>query len=179
VHVPVLVKLRLEKAEEMRKAPAIQTTAGLSSEGGLCNVTALRKATRRVSQLYDAILAPSGLRSTQRAILLYIARRGSPTMSALAAALVLDRSALNHNLKPLHRDGLLEIAIDESDRRSRLVRLTKRGEAKIQKSQLAWEQAQERFERVFGPKQSAALRVALELIASEKFSNAFAQNADS
>jgi DNA-binding MarR family transcriptional regulator len=161
----------------MRKSPAIQSKAGSPSESGLCNVTALRKATRRVSQLYDAILAPSGLRSTQRAILLYVSRRGSPTMSALATALVLDRSALNHNLQPLQRDGLLEIAVDESDRRSRLVRLTKRGEAKIQRSQAAWEQAQGRFENAFGRKESAALRVALEMIASEKFSEAFAQSA--
>src|SRR5260370_42379930 len=62
----------------------------------LCNGTALRKATRRVSQLYDAVLAPSGLRSTQRSILIHIARAGMPTMGDVAAAFVLDRSALAH-----------------------------------------------------------------------------------
>ena len=54
-----------------------------------CNGTALRKATRRVSQLYDSVLAPCGLRSTQRSILIHIARAGAPTMGDLAAALVL------------------------------------------------------------------------------------------
>src|ERR1700760_827793 len=78
----------------------------------LCNGTALRKATRRVSQLYDAIIAPSGLRSTQRSILIQIARAQSPTMSELAAAMVLDRSALAHNLKPLARDGLVAVVPD-------------------------------------------------------------------
>ena len=34
-----------------------------------CYATALRKASRRVSGLYDEILAPTGLRSTQFAIL--------------------------------------------------------------------------------------------------------------
>ena len=34
-----------------------------------CYNTALRKAARRVTALYDEILAPSGLRSTQSAIL--------------------------------------------------------------------------------------------------------------
>ncbi len=58
-----------------------------------CNGTALRKANRRVSQLYDAVLAPCGLRSTQRSILTHIARVGRPSMGELASSLVLDRSA--------------------------------------------------------------------------------------
>ena len=139
-------------------------------QGNRCNVTALRKATRHVSQFYDTLLAPLGLRSTQRAILVYVARAETPTMSELAAALVLDRTALNHNLKPLQRDGLVEIAVDESDRRSRRIRLSRRGEAKLRESQAAWKQAQEKFEAAFGTKQSAALRASLELIASLEFS---------
>jgi DNA-binding MarR family transcriptional regulator len=135
-----------------------------------CNVTALRKAARNVSQLYDAVLASSGLRATQRAILVNVARSGgSPTMGELAAALVLDRTALNHNLKPLQRDGLVTVAVDKTDRRSRLVRLTKRGEARLAESHTAWEQAQERFETAFGARQAAELRRMLELVASLEF----------
>ena len=136
---------------------------------GRCNVTALRKATRHVSQLYDEMLAPSGLRATQRAILVYIARGGSPAMGELAAALVLDRTALNHNLKPLERDGLVAVTVDPSDRRSKRVQLTRRGEAKLAESQVAWRQAQARFEAAFGTKEAAHLRETLELIASLEF----------
>ncbi|WP_426440208.1 MarR family winged helix-turn-helix transcriptional regulator [Bradyrhizobium genosp. P] len=140
------------------------------TQGSRCNVTALRKAARNVSQLYDAILASSGLRATQRAILVNVARSGgSPTMGELAAALVLDRTALNHNLKPLQRDGLVSVAVDKTDRRSRLVRLTKRGEARLAESQAAWKQAQDRFETAFGAKQAADLRRTLELVASLEF----------
>ncbi|MGL3211053.1 MarR family winged helix-turn-helix transcriptional regulator [Bradyrhizobium sp. BR 1433] len=139
------------------------------TEPSRCNLTALRKATRRVSQLYDQVLATSGLRGTQRAILVYVRRSGAPTMGELAAALVLDRTALNHNLKPLERDGLLTITVDKSDRRSRLVRLTKRGEARLEESQAAWLKAQERFETGFGARQAADLRQTLELIASLEF----------
>lgn len=139
------------------------------AEPSRCNLTALRKATRRVSQLYDQVLATSGLRGTQRAILVYVRRSGAPTMSELAAALVLDRTALNHNLKPLERDGLLTVTVDKNDRRSRLVRLTKRGEARLEESQAAWLKAQERFETAFGTKQAADLRQTLELIAALEF----------
>ncbi|WP_050423287.1 MarR family winged helix-turn-helix transcriptional regulator [Bradyrhizobium tropiciagri] len=138
-------------------------------ETSRCNLTALRKATRRVSQLYDQILAASGLRGTQRAILVYVKRSGSPTMGELAAALVLDRTALNHNLKPLERDGLLTITVDKNDRRSRLVRLTKRGEVRLDESQAAWLEAQERFETAFGARQAADLRQTLELVAALDF----------
>ena len=139
------------------------------TEPSRCNLTALRKATRRVSQLYDTMLASSGLRGTQRALLAYVARAGAPTMGELAAALVLDRTALNHNLKPLQRDGLVTVAVDKDDRRSRLVRLTKRGEARLAESQLAWQQAQDQFEAAFGAHQAADLRHTLELIAALDF----------
>ena len=141
----------------------------VKTEPSRCNLTALRKATRRVSQLYDQVLATSGLRGTQRAILVHIRRSGAPTIGELAAALVLDRTALNHNLKPLERDGLLTITVDKNDRRSRLVRLTKRGEARLDESQAAWREAQERFETAFGTKQAADLRQTLELISTLEF----------
>jgi DNA-binding MarR family transcriptional regulator len=118
------------------------------SAPNLCHGTALRKATRRVSQLYDAVLAPCGLRSTQR--LTHVARAGSPTMGDLAAALVLDRSALARNIKPLERDRLVAVVVDAKDRRSRVVTLTKRGESKLQESTTLWHGAQARFEAVFG-----------------------------
>jgi len=134
-----------------------------------CNVTALRKATRHVSQLYDALLARCGLRATQRAVLAYISLNGAPTMGELAEALVLDRTALNHNLKPLQRDGLVTIVADRNERRSRLVQLTRRGEAKLAESQLAWKQAQDKFESAFGARQAADMRRTLNLIASLEF----------
>src|SRR6202047_258099 len=95
-------------------------TAGVAfaiPELNRCNGTALRKATRRVSQLYDAVLAPCGLRSTQRSILIHVARAGTPTMGDLAAALVLDRSALAHNLKPLERDGFVAVVVGRKSTR--------------------------------------------------------------
>jgi DNA-binding MarR family transcriptional regulator len=142
-------------------------------EAGICNGTALRKATRRVSQLYDAVLAPSGLRGTQRSILVHIARGDTPTMGALAAALVLDRSALAHNLKPLERDGLVAILVDPADKRSRLVALTALGTAKLQESMGLWREAQRRFETAFGSDEAGALRAALATIASPEFTRAF------
>lgn len=138
-------------------------------DNGRCNNTALRKATRRVSQLYDSVLAPTGLRSTQRSILLNIARFGSPTMGQLAASLVLDRSALGHNLRPLEREGFIVLDIDPDDGRNRLAKLTKKGESKLRETAVLWQAAQERFENKFGIARAKALREALAIIAAEEF----------
>ncbi len=135
---------------------------------GQCNVTALRKASRRLSQIYDAALAPHGLRSTQRAILAHVVRAKSPTMGELASDLVLDRTALNHNLKPLLRDGYLTIEPDAIDARGRRVRLTDRGQQVLEASRDDWLAAQLQFEQMFGETQAAALRSALAIIAAMK-----------
>jgi DNA-binding MarR family transcriptional regulator len=139
-----------------------------------CNSAALRRATRRVSQLYDQALAPCGLRCTQHAILVAVAQAGAPAMGELARALVIDPSALAHNLRPLLRDGLVALATNPRDQRSRLVRLAAAGEAKLAESRALWQDAQARFEMVVGPERAARLRRALADLASEGFAGAFA-----
>jgi len=87
-----------------------------ASEGSRCTCTALRKASRRISQLYDTALAPSGLKMRQRAILAQISRSEPTTVGALAEALVMDSGALAHTLKPLEPDRLVAIEIDPDER---------------------------------------------------------------
>lgn len=132
----------------------------------LCHATSLRKATRRISQLYDAVLAPCGLRSTQRSILIQVARHQAPAVTELAAILVIDRSALAQNLKPLEREGLISVGVDPQDKRSRRVRLTQAGLDKLLESQALWEQAQVCFENALGEQQAAELRELLARVAA-------------
>jgi DNA-binding MarR family transcriptional regulator len=146
---------------------------GLTKGANNCNCTALRKASRRVSQLYDGALASCGLRVTQLAILNQILRMGTPAMGDLARALVMDRGALAHNVKPLERDGLIETVADPADRRNRLIALTRAGRRKVAECERSWARAQERFEASFGARESAALRRALAFIASDGFLQAF------
>ena len=139
----------------------------------VCNGAALRKATRRLTQLYDNVLAPCALRSSQRSILVHIDRAGQPTMTELAYALVLDRSALAHNIKPLERDGYLVQIRDAHDGRSRRLELTKAGKAKLVEANRLWRKAQDRFEAVYGADRAAALRHSLAVIFSDEFESAF------
>jgi DNA-binding MarR family transcriptional regulator len=144
-----------------------------AGEGSRCNCTALRKASRRISQLYDTALAPSGLKTTQRAILAQISRSEPTAVGALAEALVMDSGALAHTLKPLERDRLVAIEIDPDDRRNRLITLTAEGRAKLAETDALWAKAQRGFEIAFGRAESEALREALRLLVLDNFVTTF------
>jgi DNA-binding MarR family transcriptional regulator len=135
-----------------------------------CTAAAIRKASRRLTQFYDDALAPCGLRSTQYTLLAELARyvENVPTMTELAAALVMDRSALGHNLKPLERDGLIVFVTSEGDARRRCIKLTPQGKAKIRQARKYWQMAQERFEKVFGKRAALTLRTTMLGIAYDE-----------
>src|SRR6266536_3610692 len=95
-----------------------------------CNCLAIRQAARHVSQFYDQLFAPVGLRATQFAILSRLRHNGPMTINALAAALVMDRTTLGRNILPLQRDGLIEIVASPKDRRRRELRLSAAGAEK-------------------------------------------------
>lgn len=126
-----------------------------------CHATHLRKATRRITLLYDSILAPSGLRSTQRSIMMQIARSQTACMSDLARILVIDKSAVAQNLKPLEREGWVSVVVGTKDKRSREVTLTQAGMNKLLETQPLWEQAQASFEGGLGPEDASELRKTL------------------
>jgi DNA-binding MarR family transcriptional regulator len=142
-------------------------------ESGRCNCTALRKASRRISQLYDTALASSGLKTTQRSILAQIGRSEPTSVGKLAEALVMDPGALAHTLKPLERDGLVSIAIDPTDRRNRQISLTRRGHVKLSETQALWEKAQRGFEAAVGRSDSESLREMLRFLTSDTFAATF------
>jgi DNA-binding MarR family transcriptional regulator len=140
-----------------------------------CTCGSLRKASRRISQFYDTALAPIGLKSTQFSILSEVDRgsmAGPVTMCELATAMVMDRSTLGHNLKPLERDDLVVLRSSADDRRKRYVELTKKGRSVLQRSRRLWRHAEGRFEEIFGRESAAELRAVLLSIAGNKELNA-------
>jgi DNA-binding MarR family transcriptional regulator len=132
-----------------------------------CNAGAMRKASRRLTQFYDDTLAPAGLRSTQYTILaeLELRFKEPPTMRELARALVMDRSALGHNLRPLERDEFIVLQPSKDDRRRRHVAVTHSGRAKFKEAERLWQSAQDRFHDVFGEAKAEKLRSVLLAIA--------------
>jgi len=133
-----------------------------------CNCLSLRQATRRVTQLYDQALAPLDLRATQLSLLRSVERLGPVALNALAAAMVMDRATLGHNVRPLEARGLVRIVVGH-DRRSREVALTRAGRALMAKSGKLWERAQRAFEDELGKETAVTLRDLLHRVAATEF----------
>ena len=136
----------------------IDASAAPESLPALCHCQALRQAARRATALYDAAMAPFGLRISQFAILVRLRRLGPVSMQALAAEMVLDRTTLGRNLTPLEREGLVESAVGEGDKRVRLVAVTPAGIALVRQAAPAWDAAQQSYEAQYGAAPAAALR---------------------
>jgi DNA-binding MarR family transcriptional regulator len=129
-----------------------------------CNCLAVRQAARHITQFYDQLLAPSGVRTTQFSILAKLRRLGPMTINALAAEMVMDRTTLGRNILPLERDGLVAVEQGSRDRRSKELRLTQAGEARFRAGMKGWLEAQRQFEKAFGAKRTADMRALLHSV---------------
>src|SRR5258707_7995095 len=123
----------------------------------LCNCLSLRQATRRVTQLYDQVLAPIGLRATQFSLLLQAEALGPIALQPLAEAMVMDRTTLGHNVRPLLTQGLVRLEVGR-DRRSRELSITQAGRDLLVEARKLWRQAQDAFETEMGRDTASALR---------------------
>lgn len=114
-----------------------------------CACTAVRKAARAISRVYDAELATSGLTTTQFAILRNLEREPAPPLSRLAEAMVMDRTSLYRTLRPMEAAGW--ISVEAAPRgRAKIVRMTAAGEAACARALPLWEAAQARFVSAMG-----------------------------
>src|SRR3954463_5640103 len=77
--------------------------------GDLCLCANLRRASRMITTLYDTFLQPSGVATTQFILLAALGGQTSIALTPLADKLGMDSTTLARNLKPLERDGLVQI----------------------------------------------------------------------
>jgi len=89
-------------------------------------------------------------------------------MNELADYLVMDRSTLGHNLRPLLRRGLVALKPDATDGRTRRVILTAKGAAKCTDAEKLWRKAQLEYETIMGKTAAVALRNALQKLATSE-----------
>jgi DNA-binding MarR family transcriptional regulator len=127
-----------------------------------CVCSRLRKASRRVSQIYDHHLQPHGLTVTQYALLSTISGTPGVGIGALAERLIMDPTTLTRNLRPLERQGFLTLTPDPKDRRSRRLNLTDDGRAILAAARPAWVEAQIHIETAVGLDETPILNAALD-----------------
>jgi DNA-binding MarR family transcriptional regulator len=126
-----------------------------------CTHDALRRLMRRMSTHYDARLRPAGLKTTQYSLLARVGWLGPLRPVDLAEAMGLDASTLTRNLKPLVQAGWV-VQEPGADARSRLVRLTGEGRAKLAEARVLWRKAQSSLNEILGVDRVDALHTMVE-----------------
>ena len=112
-----------------------------------CLCLHLQRAARAVGRRFDAALRPLGLTNGQFSLLMSLNRPQPASIGGVSALLAMDRTTLTAALKPLERRGLLEVAIDAADRRSRRLILTASGRALLAAAVPVWEATHAAIER--------------------------------
>lgn len=130
-----------------------------------CLCFAAQRAARALARRFDEVLAPLGLTSGQFSLLTSLNRPVPPSIGAVASLLVMDRTTLTANLKPLERRGLVKIGIDPADRRSRRLTLTKTGRALLRSAMPVWTRTHAEIDGRLAQTDPTALRVGLRLLA--------------
>jgi DNA-binding MarR family transcriptional regulator len=126
-----------------------------------CTCDRLRKLARRLTQRYDAHLAPTGLRLTQFSLLAHLMRGEPLTISALAELLEMDRTTLTRNLKPLADAELVTMGAGR-DARERVVSVSDRGRTIWRAAREHWRRAQDEVNQVLGVERVVALHGVLD-----------------
>jgi DNA-binding MarR family transcriptional regulator len=137
-----------------------------------CTCLRMRRATRRVTQVYDRALEPAGLTVNQFGLLGYLfgasrAPAQASSIGSIAEWLGMDPTTLNRNLKPLLAKGMVKNATDPADRRIRVVRITEKGLRTLREALPRWRSAQADVEKMIGATSIAELNTLLDQSASK------------
>jgi len=122
-----------------------------------CSCAAVRCAARAVTRAYDEALRPMQLRLTQFSILNKVDKEGQLALTELAERMVIDRTTMARNVKPLERDGWITVSVG-ADRRERLLTITPAGKEVLERARPLWRAVSEKFEHTYGADRVDALR---------------------
>jgi DNA-binding MarR family transcriptional regulator len=103
-----------------------------------CLCLASQRAARVLSRRFDDHFRGLGITSGQFSLLNALNRPTPPSIGSVADLLVMDRTSLTANLKPLQRDGLISIEPDPSDRRIKRLALTATGKQALAQAMPIW-----------------------------------------
>lgn len=121
-----------------------------------CYCALLRKATRRVTSVYDDALQPIGLNLAQFSLLRHIARDEPISMTELGRKIELERSTVSRNVKVLEGMGLAATGSGK-DQREAVVELTENGHRNLIDGAPLWQAAQDKIEARLGTDAAAQL----------------------
>lgn len=126
-----------------------------------CLCLHVQRAARALARRFDVAFRPLGITSGQFSLLMSLSRPDPPPMGPVANLLAMDRTTLTAALKPLERRGLVRIATDKSDRRSRTLILTAKGRNLLARAAPIWQRTHSEIERPLSGAKLDELRAGL------------------
>lgn len=129
-----------------------------------CLCASFRRASRALTQLYDAGLHPAGLRVTQFTMLQALSLAGEISQKELGSLLAMDSTTLTRTLGLLIDAGWIAERRG-ADRRQRRLRLSPAGRRRLDRATPLWQGVQARLEARFGARRWPQLfNLATELL---------------
>jgi len=144
-----------------RAGPPFETTLHVRDT---CLCLHTQRAARALARRFDDAFRPLGLSNGQFSLLMLLNRPEPASMGSVAALLVMDRTTLTANLKPLARRGLVNVTVDKEDRRSRRLTLTPAGHALLVAAVPVWKKTHAAVERLLARSSPEDLRAALRAL---------------
>jgi DNA-binding MarR family transcriptional regulator len=129
-----------------------------------CLCLHLQRAARVVARRFDEALRPLELTSGQFSLLMSLNRAEAPNIGGISTLLAMDRTTLTANLKPLERRGLVKVAVDDADKRSRRLTLTAAGRALLAAALPVWKRTHAATEQLLGHSDPDRLRADLRTL---------------
>jgi len=115
-----------------------------------CACSLTRRAARSITQLYDIVLAPLGIKATQFVLLRAIADAGQIAQWQLSKDLSIAVETLTRRLATMRRAGWVELH-SGADKREHLYTTTSIGRQQLEEAIPYWNRAQERLREQLGP----------------------------
>lgn len=145
----------------IRLGPSLEETLHVRDH---CLCLHVQRAARALARRFDDALRPLGINQGQFSLLMSLNRPDPPTIGRISAFLAMDRTTLTAILKPLQRRGLLTVAVDQEDRRSRRLTLTDAGRRLLREALPIWKKTHAAVDVLLAEQKAAHLRGVLALL---------------
>jgi DNA-binding MarR family transcriptional regulator len=123
-----------------------------------------QRAARALARRFDEALRPLDLTNGQFSLLMSLNRPAPPNLGSVASLLAMDRTTLTAALKVLERRRLVKVAVDQEDKRNRLLTITPAGRALLNKAFPIWKKTHAAVDKGLAGLNTDALRGALRAL---------------
>ena len=135
-------------AAALRSEPVLRPTS--------CPCAAIRRTGRALTQLFDLVLSPAGIKITQFTILNALQENGEIAQWDMSRQLGISTEGLSRRLSSLRKAGWIKMRTGGA-RSEHLYSLTPEGKAKLEAATPYWKGAQARLQASTSPEDWAAL----------------------